>query len=44
MYPYSSLIVGVSEWGLKTCEKVQEEYNDHSWRPLKRHFKDPRKT
>ncbi|KAL4785247.1 Homogentisate 1,2-dioxygenase [Aspergillus varians] len=39
----SSLMVGVSEWGLKTCQKVQEEYNEHSWRPLKRHFKDPRK-
>ncbi|KAL4949274.1 Homogentisate 1,2-dioxygenase [Aspergillus filifer] len=40
----SSLMVGVSEWGLKTCQKVQEEYNEHSWRPLKRHFKDPRKS
>ncbi|KAL6232247.1 Homogentisate 1,2-dioxygenase [Aspergillus navahoensis] len=40
----SSLMVGVSEWGLKTCQKVQEEYNKHSWQPLKRHFKDPRKA
>ena len=40
----SSLMVGVSEWGLKTCQKVQEEYNEHSWRPLKRHFKNPNKA
>ena len=40
----SSLMVGVSEWGLKTCQKVQEEYNDHSWQPLKRHFKNPNKS
>ena len=31
-------MVGVSEWGLKTCQKVQDNYNEHSWRPLKRHF------
>lgn len=40
----STLMVGVSEWGLKTCEKVQEEYNQHSWEPLKRHFKNPNKA
>jgi len=34
----SSLMLGVTEWGLKTCEKVQEEYNEESWEPLKRHF------
>jgi homogentisate 1,2-dioxygenase len=37
-------MVGVSEWGLKTCEKVQDEYNQHSWEPLKRHFKNPNKA
>ena len=37
----SCLMVGVTEWGLKTCEKVQEEYNKHSWEPLKVHFKRP---
>ena len=29
----SSLILGVTEWGLKYCQKVQEEYNEHSWEP-----------
>ncbi|KAN0081819.1 Homogentisate 1,2-dioxygenase [Elaphomyces granulatus] len=37
----SSLMIGVSEWGLKTCQKVQENYNEESWRPLKRSFKNP---
>lgn len=39
----SCLMVGVSEWGLKTCEKVQEDYNAESWTPLKRHFVNPTK-
>lgn len=34
-------MVGVSEWGLKTCQKVQEQYNAHSWQPLQRHFRNP---
>lgn len=37
----SCLMVGVTEWGLKTCHKVQEDYNSHSWQPLKVHFKRP---
>ena len=37
----SCLMVGVTEWGLKECEKVQEQYNDHSWVPLEPHFKLP---
>lgn len=37
----SCLMVGVTEWGLKKCEKVQEEYNKESWEPLKVHFKRP---
>ncbi|KAJ9630304.1 hypothetical protein H2204_008522 [Knufia peltigerae] len=37
----SCLMVGVTEWGLKTCQKVQETYNAHSWEPLKVHFKRP---
>lgn len=36
-------MVGVSEWGLKTCEKVQEDYNAESWTTLKRHFVNPNK-
>ncbi|PGH17387.1 homogentisate 1,2-dioxygenase [Polytolypa hystricis UAMH7299] len=39
----SSMMVGVSEWGLKTCQKVQEDYNEESWTPLKRHFVNPNK-
>jgi len=37
-------MVGVSEWGLKTCKKVQEKYNEESWQPLKRHFRNPKKS
>ena len=37
----SSLMLGVTEWGLKSCQKVQEEYNEHSWELLKSHFKRP---
>ncbi|OQU94900.1 hypothetical protein CLAIMM_01185 [Cladophialophora immunda] len=40
----SSLMLGVTEWGLKTCQKLQTSYNEHSWRPLKRHFKNPNKS
>lgn len=35
----SCLMVGVTEWGLKTCRKVQEDYNAESWTPLPAHFK-----
>ncbi|KAI4152467.1 MAG: hypothetical protein LQ340_002897 [Diploschistes diacapsis] len=37
----SCLMVGVTEWGLKKCAKVQENYNAESWEPLKVHFKRP---
>ena len=37
----SCLMVGVTEWGLKQCRKVQEGYNKESWEPLKVHFKRP---
>ena len=37
----SCLILGVTEWGLKTCQKVQPSYNKESWGPLKVHFKSP---
>lgn len=35
----SCLMVGVTEWGLKKCQKVQEDYNAESWEPLKPHFR-----
>lgn len=34
----SCLMVGVTDWGLKHCQKVQEEYNEESWEPLRSHF------
>lgn len=34
----SSLILGVTDWALKTCEKVQEGYSEEIWVPLKVHF------
>jgi len=37
----SCLMVGVTDWGLKRCKKVQEDYNAESWEPLKPHFKRP---
>ena len=37
----SSLMVGLTEWGLKKCAKVQKDYNAESWEPLKPHFKRP---
>ena len=37
----SCLMMGVTEWGLKTCRKIQEDYNVHSWMPLQVHFRDP---
>jgi homogentisate 1,2-dioxygenase len=36
----SCLMVGVTEWGLKNG-KVQEDYNEESWEPLKPRFKRP---
>lgn len=38
----SCLMVGVTEWGLKTCRKVQQDYNEESWIPLKSHFVRPK--
>ncbi|EAQ84854.1 hypothetical protein CHGG_08868 [Chaetomium globosum CBS 148.51] len=35
----SCLMMGVSDWGLKTCQKVQAEYSDHSWGGVKVHWK-----
>lgn len=37
----SCLMVGVTEWGLKQCRKVQENYNAESWTPLPAHFQIP---
>lgn len=37
----SSLMIGVTEWGLTKCEKVQEGYNKESWESLKPRFRRP---
>ncbi|KAK7403065.1 hypothetical protein QQX98_011176 [Neonectria punicea] len=37
----SCLFLGVTEWGLETCQKIQPEYNQHSWSDLRPHFKRP---
>ncbi|KAE9372606.1 homogentisate 1,2-dioxygenase [Stipitochalara longipes BDJ] len=37
----SCLMLGVNPWGLKTCEKVQNDYNEESWMSLKSHFRPP---
>ena len=40
----SCLMVGVTEWGLKKCRKVQEGYNAESWAKLKPHFRRPEES
>jgi len=37
----SSLMMGVTEWALKSCKKVQPDYNETSWEGLKVNFKRP---
>ncbi|PWW74190.1 Homogentisate 1,2-dioxygenase [Tuber magnatum] len=37
----SCFMVGVTEWGLRTCMKIQEDYNAESWAKLKRNFSPP---
>ncbi|CAZ83281.1 unnamed protein product [Tuber melanosporum] len=37
----SCFMVGVTEWGLRTCRKIQEDYNTESWGRLKRNFSPP---
>jgi homogentisate 1,2-dioxygenase len=37
----SSLMVGVTDWGLKLCKKVQDSYNEESWTPLTPKFQVP---
>ncbi|KAK5108395.1 hypothetical protein LTR62_008351 [Meristemomyces frigidus] len=35
----SCYMVGVTEWGLRECRKVQEGYNAESWEGLRPHFR-----
>jgi len=34
----SCLMIGITDWALKECQKVQKDYNKHSWETLKPHF------
>ncbi|RDA90889.1 hypothetical protein CP533_4456 [Ophiocordyceps camponoti-saundersi (nom. inval.)] len=40
----SSLMVGLSEWGLRTCKKVQSGYAEETWGNLRSHWKMPEGT
>lgn len=40
----SCLMIGVTDWALKECQKVQKDYNKHSWETLKPHFDMPKKA
>ncbi|KAI0593582.1 Homogentisate 1,2-dioxygenase [Biscogniauxia sp. FL1348] len=37
----SCLMVGVTQWGLKMCKKVQEGYSEESWGGVQVHWKKP---
>jgi homogentisate 1,2-dioxygenase len=37
----SGLVLGVAEWGLRTCRKVQERYCEESWGGLGVHWERP---
>lgn len=37
----SCLMVGVTEWGLKMCKKVQEGYSEESWGGVQVHWEFP---
>jgi len=37
----SSLMAAVTDWGPRTCQKLQEDYNNESWLPLKSYLKRP---
>ena len=37
----SCLMVGVTEWGLRTCRKVQDTYSEDSWGEIKVHWRRP---
>ncbi|OIW24540.1 Homogentisate 1,2-dioxygenase [Coniochaeta ligniaria NRRL 30616] len=37
----SCLMMGVTEWGLRKCDRVQEEYVEHSWGSVRVHWKKP---
>ncbi|KAG6013461.1 hypothetical protein E4U54_006723 [Claviceps lovelessii] len=40
----SCLMLGVTDWGLSTCKKVQEGYSEESWAGVVTHFELPEGT
>ncbi|KAK9452137.1 Homogentisate 1,2-dioxygenase [Limtongia smithiae] len=38
----SCMMIGLTDWGLEECLKVQKTYNKDSWEPLKVHFTGPK--
>ncbi|KAH8805268.1 Homogentisate 1,2-dioxygenase [Xylogone sp. PMI_703] len=38
----SSLMMGVTEWGLRTCKKIQRRYTEESWGNLKSYWNMPK--
>ncbi|KAM4062819.1 homogentisate 1,2-dioxygenase [Hirsutella rhossiliensis] len=37
----SSLMLAVSDWGLRTCKKVQQGYSEESWGAVRNHWQMP---
>ena len=35
------MLLGLTDWGFKTCDKRQVNYNAQTWLPLKPHFTPP---
>ncbi|KAK9431909.1 Homogentisate 1,2-dioxygenase [Lipomyces doorenjongii] len=38
----SCMMIGLTDWGLEECRKVQKTYNKDSWLPLKKYFTGPK--
>jgi homogentisate 1,2-dioxygenase len=37
----SCYMVGVTDWGLSKCSKLQDKYAEESWGSLQDHFQPP---
>jgi homogentisate 1,2-dioxygenase len=37
----STMMIGITDWALSECNKVQKDYNEESWESLKPHFAPP---
>lgn len=38
----SCYMIGITEWGLRTCSKLQHKYAEESWGELRDHFQPPK--